>query len=250
MREHFPAEVTKKLQYYVYRLIDPRNGETFYVGKGKGDRVFQHARGVLKLKGSKEDKLDAKLQRIKEIAEAGLSVSHVIHRHGIENERTAFEIEAAVMDAYPGLTNKARSHSNDFGVAHAQEIVTLYGAKPFVPRHPLLLISIRNTYEQENKSIYEAVRYAWRINPKNARKSMYVLAHVNGLVVGVFEPKRWIEATKKNFPELAATLPDRWGFEGKEADADISRYYLRKRVPDQFRRKGAANPVRFIDPAS
>jgi hypothetical protein len=48
MREHFPAEVAKKLGYYVYRLIDPRNGETFYVGKGKG-RVFQHARGALKL---------------------------------------------------------------------------------------------------------------------------------------------------------------------------------------------------------
>ena len=28
----------------VYRLIDPRNGETFYVGRGKGNRVFSHIR--------------------------------------------------------------------------------------------------------------------------------------------------------------------------------------------------------------
>ncbi|WP_250481199.1 hypothetical protein [Caballeronia sp. GAOx1] len=28
----------------MYRLIDPRNGETFYVGKGKENRVFQHIR--------------------------------------------------------------------------------------------------------------------------------------------------------------------------------------------------------------
>jgi hypothetical protein len=104
MREHFPAEVAKKLGYYVYRLIDPRNGETFYVGKGKGDRVFRHARGALRLNGEQEDKLDAKMRRIKEIARAGLAVGHVIHRHGIEDEKTAFEIEAAVMDAYPGLT--------------------------------------------------------------------------------------------------------------------------------------------------
>ena len=36
----FPHDVVDKLKHYVYRLIDPRNGETFYVGKGKGDRVF------------------------------------------------------------------------------------------------------------------------------------------------------------------------------------------------------------------
>ena len=43
--DSFPPEVAERLQYYVYRLIDPRNGETFYVGKGKGNRVFAHARG-------------------------------------------------------------------------------------------------------------------------------------------------------------------------------------------------------------
>ena len=31
-------------KYYVYRLVDPRNMQTFYVGKGSGDRVFQHAK--------------------------------------------------------------------------------------------------------------------------------------------------------------------------------------------------------------
>lgn len=32
--ESFPEEVARQLKTYVYRLIDPRNGETFYVGKG------------------------------------------------------------------------------------------------------------------------------------------------------------------------------------------------------------------------
>ena len=40
--ENFSSEVCKALAYYVYRLIDPRNGETFYVGKGKDNRVFEH----------------------------------------------------------------------------------------------------------------------------------------------------------------------------------------------------------------
>ena len=45
--EKFSNEVCKELKYYVYRLIDPRNGNTFYVGKGKNNRVFAHAKGVL-----------------------------------------------------------------------------------------------------------------------------------------------------------------------------------------------------------
>ncbi len=40
----FPQSVVDAIQFYVYRLIDPRNGETFYVGKGKENRVFQHIR--------------------------------------------------------------------------------------------------------------------------------------------------------------------------------------------------------------
>lgn len=32
--EVFPPDVVPKLKTYVYQLIDPRNGETFYVGKG------------------------------------------------------------------------------------------------------------------------------------------------------------------------------------------------------------------------
>jgi hypothetical protein len=34
--DKFPPEVVDKLKNYVYRLIDPRNGETFYVGRGVG----------------------------------------------------------------------------------------------------------------------------------------------------------------------------------------------------------------------
>lgn len=41
----FPSEVIHRLKTYVYRLIDPRDGETFYVGKGKGNRVFAHIHG-------------------------------------------------------------------------------------------------------------------------------------------------------------------------------------------------------------
>ncbi len=50
MQNSFSPEVIKELGHYVYRLIDPRNGETFYVGKGKGNRVFHHIAGELDTK--------------------------------------------------------------------------------------------------------------------------------------------------------------------------------------------------------
>jgi|GEM_PF-7020802 len=43
----FPPEVIEKLKTYVYRLVDPRDGETFYVGKGRGtasSRTFMASR--------------------------------------------------------------------------------------------------------------------------------------------------------------------------------------------------------------
>ena len=81
-RANFPPGVADQLKWYVYRLIDPRNGETFYVGKGRGDRIFQHAKGALSSTND-EDTADLKSQRIKAIATAGLHVAHVIHRHNI-----------------------------------------------------------------------------------------------------------------------------------------------------------------------
>src|SRR6266699_6594902 len=97
----FSSEVSPKLGWYVYRLIDPRNGETFYVGKGRANRVFAHIHDEQSLDG---DDLSNKLKRIREIRLAGFEVAHVIHRHGMD-DRTAFEVEAALIDAYSGLTN-------------------------------------------------------------------------------------------------------------------------------------------------
>jgi hypothetical protein len=143
--DRFPPEVVKHLKWYVYRLIDPRNGETFYVGNGRGDRIFQHAKGALGAgeRQDAEDIIDLKLQRIKEISAAGLEIGHVIHRHGIESEKLAFQIEAALIDAYPGLTNRVSGHgADDYGVRHVEEIVKEYAAPAFKPGESLILICL------------------------------------------------------------------------------------------------------------
>ena len=42
----FMPEVVDELKWYVCRLITPREGETFYVVNGRGNRVFDHPRSI------------------------------------------------------------------------------------------------------------------------------------------------------------------------------------------------------------
>ncbi len=247
MDTRFPPGVAEKLGYYVYRLIDPRNGETFYVGKGSGNRIFEHANGELNLRGQENDLLDTKMQRIREIRKAGLEVGHLIHRHAIKNPETAFQIEAAVIDAYPGLANRVGGHESDFGVAHVEELIRLYSEEPFQPAHRLLLINIPKTYKEGTRSIYDAVRYAWAVGTSatRAKRAEYVLAHVQGLVVGAFRPTKWMEATEQHFPGFPPVSEEqrpRWGFEGEKAEESVQKQYVGKRVPDEYR---GQNPIRF-----
>ena len=245
-RDSFPGEVIKRLNWYVYRLVDPRNGETFYVGKGNGNRVFAHAKGLPD--GTLYEVLDPKLQRIRDIQLAGLEVSHVIHRHGM-TEQTAYAVEAALIDAYPGSANKVAGHGSDeYGCRHADEIVAQFEAEEFEPKEPLICINIPNRFYTH--STYDAVRTAWSVSVNRAHRYDLVLAHVRGLVVGAFRPKQpWIDATTENFPGLLdKDLPGKRGFVGEEAEEGIWNYYVGKRVPSRYQKKGAANPVRYYDP--
>jgi uncharacterized protein len=190
----FPPEVSRRLGTYVYRLIDPRNGETFYVGKGQGNRVFAHIRAEEGLKG---DEIDNKMKRIREIRLAGFEVAHVIHRHGMD-DKMAFEVEAALMDAYPGLTNIAGGYgTSDFGAMHAQEIIRRHAAEPAVFQHKALLISVNRTAAE--KSLYEATRYAWKVSRAKAMQTEVILPTLQGLIVGAFIADEWLPATPERF---------------------------------------------------
>jgi hypothetical protein len=238
----FTDEVAVRLGFYVYRLIDPRNGETFYVGKGKGNRVFTHVRDEL---GVNEDALTEKLQRIREIRKDGFEVAHVIHRHGLD-ERTALEVEAALIDAYPEADNIADGRSSgERGLMHSRQIIERYAAPEAVFRHAAILITV-NRSVTEKASVYEAVRYAWKLDPKKARRASLIMAVERGLIIGVFVADRWLAATPENFPGTVVERPGRWGFVGREAATDVARSYVRHRLPDAMRKPGAANPVRYI----
>jgi len=237
--ELFPPDVVPKLKTYVYRLIDPRNGETFYVGKGRGNRVFAHVHDEQSLDG---DDLSNKLKRIREIRLARFEVAHVIHRHGMD-EPTAFAVESALIDAYPGLDNIAGgAGSSEYGAMHAREIIQRYSAEPAVFRHKALLISVNRSAAET--SLYEATRYAWKISRRKAMQAEVILATLRGLIVGAFVADDWLPATAENFPGHP-DAPGRLAFIGRKAPSDIRELYVGKRVPDEYRKRGAANPIKY-----
>jgi hypothetical protein len=244
----FTDHVCEKLGHYVYRLIDPRDGTTFYVGRGQGNRVFDHAAGKQSAADT-ENGENLKLKTIGDIRNGGLEVQHVIHRHGMD-EKSAREVEAALIDAYPRLTNIQPGYDEQRGVMHAVEVVTEYEAPVAQPQHKLLVINVSRSIAEHN-NLLDAVRYAWKIDPDKARLAEYVLGVRRGLIIGAFVAEKWLPATQANFPTLFSLREGygpregRYGFLGQEAPEEIRKLYCQKRLPDSERKRGAANPIRY-----
>lgn len=245
----FPVEIHSDIGYYVYRLIDPRNGATFYVGKGYGNRVFDHIRDAIKFEGD-EDAISEKLKTIRDIHLADLEPIHVIHRHGM-TEDESFLAEAVLIDAVQGLTNLTGGHGSvDYGPAHSTELIQRYKSEVMEidSSHNIMAINVRISTGEEGKSIYDAVRFAWRISLDRANRADFVFAVTNGICKEVFVPGApWLPATKENFPLLTnEDIPGRYGFVGTRAAENILALYKNKQLPEAMqRRKGMASPVLY-----
>lgn len=241
--DHFSPVVTEKLQCYVYRLVDPRTGVTFYVGRGRGNRVFSHAAGEEKFETPEEAK-SMKMDWIRDIQKDNFQVEHVIHRHGM-NEETAKEVEAALIDAYPGLTNIQSGHDSLRKAMHAKQIIQRYEPEEANFKHKVILIKIDRSLKKDPMiKIENAVRYAWKISVSRARKADYVLAVSQGIIVGAYIARDWRLATRKNFPEFPHIDPDRFGFSTSEAPGDVKAMYIGKLAPKL--KHGAAFPIQYL----
>ena len=258
--DRFPPNVLDKLGWYVYRLVDPRNGQTFYVGKGQGNRIFDHVKGLVEI--DEADILSLKLDTIREIEEVGLEVGHFVHRHGIKDEDAAYEIEAALIEAYPEIANIAGGHgSEEYGCRSVAELVEHYAIDEAKFEHDVILIDISRSFHRKKptrENLYDSVRLMWVLKKEKAERYEFVLPHRGGVILGVFRPDRWLPATVENFPEFAEMIemhrssgrPNRIGFEGREeTDPEIVRRYERKRVPPRYR-TAPRTPCRYVQASS
>jgi hypothetical protein len=240
--DRFPAGTNKSLKYYVYRLMDPRNGITFYVGMGTGNQIFSHAQGNLRMMPDDVDTNDPKLALINEIRASGLEVIAVMHRWGLD-EATAFEVESAVMDCFLGLTDRRNGQHHDRGTSNVQQLIK--GLSPEIyPEPPFKYVLIKTTDEKiarcdadgEEDPIFAACHEAWKLNLDIAMDYDYVITSVKGVVRGVYQVVGW-------YP--VAGRVNRIGFLGHRAEPKIWDGYVGKRIPDVYRRKGAMNPALY-----
>ena len=232
MSNQFSQSVVEKIGYYVYFLRDPIKNEVFYVGKGIGNRVFEHVACALS-EPAESDKFD----RIRTIEKLGSSVQHFILRHGL-TEPMAFEVEAAIID-FVGMSNlsnlQSGHYSNDFGIKTTEEVIAMYDAPLFTTDEAVILININKLFNREMTSneIYEATRKSWVVGKKKS-KAKFAIATYRGLTREVYKIEDW-------FP-----IDNRWGFNGHLADETI-RSSLRYKSVASISKRGAANPIRYFN---
>lgn len=235
MIEGFSSDVCSKIGYYVYRLIDPRNGQTFYVGKGKGNRVFEHVKGALK----NPEETD-KCEIIRAIHRERLDVIHVIQCWNLA-DKEAFEVESALIDAYLGLSNIYKGHHNEYGVTNVEALQKRLETEVYVEPDDFkyIIIKVNNgsieqqleNYVQDER--YEATRKWWKIT--NTKDYKYVFSVTDGIVKEVYEVEKWEK--DKNSGRMA--------FCGKRASEEIRERFIHKKIPEKYRKQGQSNPCLY-----
>ena len=236
----FSSKTRENIGFYVYALIDPRNGKVFYIGKGKNNRVFDHAKGAVE-----SDARTEKIETIKSIIKEGKEVGHYIVRHGLD-EKTAYEVESALIDflTYPHfnletvLTTKVAGHHQwDRGIKTIDEIEQTYAAEPLVinPKEKILCLNLNKSYKKGG-DIYKFTRGWWKLSEKRVKNVNVVLGIYNGIVRGVYRPipDLWEESNKEK---------GRWGFTGEEIKDSP---YMNKDARGVVK-FGAGNPVKYIN---
>ena len=234
----FTADVIDKIDNYVYRLIDPRDFQTFYVGRGRGNRVFQHAKDELKHFKDDEDELTTKIKQIRDIRLSGKEVICVIHRYGLTKEQ-AMEVESALIDCYPGLTNLVSGYGSDRGVIIADDLQNTFERPIYEEPNDVDYIIIKtskNAVQIAQGSLYEATRCAWRANLERASKVKIVLSVIGGIVQQVYEVDEWYRSSVSE---------NRIEFSGKIANDSIANLFRDKMIPEYYRKQGMSTPFLY-----
>ena len=251
--------------FYVYALIDPRNNQVFYIGKGIGNRVFSHE--IESGKSPKSEK--AKLKRIQEIEAAGFDVNRVIVNWSM-TESEAFAAEAALINMLSFLS--ADMLTNAVAGHHVHEAMTvedfdlLYGAEHLKQediQHSIMVIKLNKLYRNgmNPKELYDIVRGNWRASMASIQKRNveYVFGVYNQLIVAVYKPDEWHYVHDRiDVPQIddldEETLErgkDRVYFVCQDYEHldENQQFYLHKSIADLKVNQSSQNPITYLMPS-
>lgn len=249
MKTKFSSSISKELKYYVYIYAHPETNEIFYVGKGKGNRVFAH------LVDTSDNN---KVKYIKHLKSQGLKPKIEIIIHGIEDEKTALRVEASIIDliGMDNLTNKQSGYkSGTFGRMSIDQVISTYEKQSIDIEEPALLIRINQAfrYSMSPIELYDYTRGQWKVNPERASKAKYAFAVYQGVIQEAYIIYQWFDAnstfnvrTDYTIKRPSDTVEGRYEFIGNVAPTEIRTKYRYKSVEHYFK-KGNVNPVMYLN---
>jgi uncharacterized protein len=245
----FSSPVIKELKYYVYIYSNPVTDEIFYIGKGKGNRIYQHL----------DDQSDSdKVKYLKDLKNQGLTPKLEILIHGLEDEKTALRVESSIIDliGINNLTNKQSGYkSSAFGRMSLKQVNALYDKQSVNVDDPAILIRINQAfrYSMSQIELYDYTRGQWVLNPERAKNAKFGLAVYEGIVQEVYEILDWYKAgttfsVRQNNENIERNanerIEGRYEFIGNIAAEHIRNKYRFKSVGHYFK-KGNSNPIMY-----
>ena len=188
----------EQLGHYVYVLRDPRDNQIFYVGKGVGNRVLDHANGVI----AKEDPQSTKEKQISEIHAAGLEVDAWIIQSGLKSDEHAYATESAVYGALKLISSTLNSEKlllknivvppgfSNSGLIQLNEAIAIFGepADSTLIPHNSVFIKPTTTWRRgmSPEELWEATHGWWKVNEERIKNISYVFAIPNFVIRGIW----------------------------------------------------------------
>lgn len=256
------AIVEEELGWYVYALRDPRDGLIFYIGKGKGNRAFQHAYYAQTMavpEGQEGVAVSQKIELINEIkAETGGHPDVLILRHKIPTEAAAYAVEAALLDFCRLLAKTTAADFSGLGFALTnimggwdaarlglmtpEVLESIYAAEPLAKADvtvPALMFKIPRlwTPDMSPDELFEATHGWWKLGPRR-EQARYAFAVSKGVTRAVYSitPGSWASDGKK---------PARWSFEGAPAHDELG-HLVNRNIKGWFK-KGNQSVFTYVN---
>ena len=238
--EKFSQSAIEKLGFYVYLLSDPRNDKIFYVGKGCGNRVFEHEKCAIN-----NDDTSLKLDLIRDIHSNNLEVKKEIVVHGLKDEDMAYAFEEALISVIPDLTNAVEGHHAEInGRKSVEEIEIMYNCPKtvIIPGDKFMALNINRSFDTDNdlEALYKYSQGNWTISVNHVAKANYVLLVCKGIVRGIVKIDKWTEVFGEWNERENKSKRRKWRFDGQlimnhpYLNTDISDIILFNQMPVRY----------------
>lgn len=198
----------------------------------------------------KENSKSEKVKRITEIRQRGKEPIIEILTHGLEDEESAFKVEAAVIDLIDidNLTNIVKGkHSSLFGRMPLEVLLQKYKNEKAVITEPSVLFKIQQkyTYGLDPQKLYDFTRGTWKLSNRR-NKAKYAFSIYDNMIQEVYKIASWFPGGTTFLDKSGITCEGRWEFVGSLASDKIRNKYLNKSVEHYFS-KGNQNPIKYIN---